>query len=449
METLAPRRRFDESKVKRNKGRFARKAVGALFRPPPALVRGTPEANVFRRHNDGDVTHVSDDGSQRMVYDEVTDQFDQQVRQPDGSWQSIGKRGKLQAYLLTKLGWRAGEQEDQDAPALAVDAVDVDSPDVSAPDASASATHSSIATPADDISALTPEQIRNAYNAVNAAGSVLSDPYTPPEDLAQVASNVADEQSLTPLQVLRAVDAHEASLYGDPNTNRIENRVVQHLAGADFPAPGGPLTTDGPAPAPLPATVVALPHQDTAPFPISDDFPTRTDTDMARIQREMEAQSGARTPAEIAAIRDYSVTAYQGMNECLRTGSGCDPNVIDRNNELESAMRPITEPVTVFRRMMLDNLPGVTSAADLQSLVGSDITDAGFTSTSLDPAQTQLFGNVRLQIAVPTGTRATVPGAHSVHSGEQEVILAPGTRYRVIDVDTSGTTPAVQLEVVL
>ncbi len=448
METLAPRRRFDESKVKRAKGRFAKKAVGAFLRPPK-VVRDTPEANVFRRHGDGDVTHVSEDGSQRMVYDASTGKFDQQMKQPDGSWSSIGQRSKLQTYLLTKLGWRVGDTEDQ--PSAQGDGDQPDAPDVSvAPDdqATTSTTHSSIATPNDDISTLTSDQVRAAYAAVNRSGDgeVLNDPYRPPSDLAQVAADVADAQSLTPLQVLRAVDASEAARFGDPNDNRRENAVVQYLDGADFPAPGGPLTTD--APVTRPATSTTLLHADTAPFPITEDFPTRRDTDMLRIQRDMESQGGARTTDETDAIHEYSVDSYTAMNDCLRTGNNCDPETIDRNDRLERAMRPTTEPVTVFRRMMLDNLPGVTSAADLQTLVGSDITDAGFTSTSLDPAQTEIFGNVRLQIAVPTGARATVPGSYSVHTGEQEVILAPGTRYRVIGVDASGTIPAVQLEVV-
>lgn len=335
METFAPRGRFDEKKHKRGKGgRFAKKAA-RFFVPPPLRSRRNPESNVFRRHNDGDVTHVSDDGTQRMVYDASTGQFDQQVQQPDGSWQSIGKRSKLQTYLLTKLGWRVGEETDQPPP-----------PDPNAPD-----------------------------------------PNAP-----------------------------------DPN------------------AAPPPTATPGPGP-----------HETTAPLAVDTDFPTRDAGDLEAIQSEMEASNPPPlTPEQEQAVRDYSVTAYHDMNTCLRTGQSCTAEANTQNGRLRDALRPLGRPVTVFRSTNLEHLGGAQSIDDLERLAGSDISDNGFSSTSLDPSVTEIFGNVDMQIEVPEGTPAIFTGSRAALPDEQELILGPRTRYRVLEVNrnTPSGRPAVRLQVI-
>jgi hypothetical protein len=334
MDTLARRGRYDEKKHKRGKGgRFAKKAA-RFFVPPPLRARNNPEANVFRQHADGDVTHVSEDGTQRMVYDAGTGQFDQQVRQPDGSWQSIGKRGKLATYLLTKLGWRVGEAEDQ-PPAAPASAPNPNAPDPNAPSAAPSA------------------------------------------------------------------------------------------------GPG--------------------PHESTAPLAVDTDFPTRDAGDLEAIQGEMESQNPPPlTPEQEQTVRDYSVTAYHDMNECLRTGQSCTAEANTRNGQLRDALRPLGEPVTVFRSTNLEHLGGATSIDDLERLAGFDISDNGFSSTSLDPSVTEIFGDVDMQIEVPAGTPAIFTGSRAAIQDEQELILGPRTRFRVLEVNrnTPSGRPAVRLQVI-
>lgn len=332
METLAPRRgRFEESKHKRGKGgRFAKKAA-RFFVPPPLRSQRNPESNVFRRHNDGDVTHVSDDGTQRMVYDAGTGRFDQQVQQPDGSWASIGKRSKLQTYLLTKLGWRVGEEDDQPPP-----------PDANAPDADADA---------------------------------------------------------PPVQI---------------------------------PAPSGP-----------------GPHESTAPLTIDTEFPTHDAADMEATQAAMEAGDPL-TPEQEQAVHDYSVTAYHDMNTCLRTGQSCTAEANTQNGQLRDALRPLGQPATVFRSTNLEHLGGAQSIDDLERLVGYDISDNGFSSTSLDPTATEIFGDVDMQIEVPAGTPAIYTGSRAALPDEQELILGPRTQFRVLEVNrnTPSGRPAVRLQVI-
>lgn len=340
METLARRGRFDEKKHKRGKGgRFAKKAA-KFFVPPPLRARRNPESNALRRHNDGNVTHVSDDGTQRMVYDASTGQFDQQVQQPDGSWASIGKRSRLQTYLLTKLGWRVGEEDDQPPP------------------------------PADD---------------------------TPDDSTA------------------------------------------------------GDSTPDGTMPTPDAASAGPGPHEAAAPLAVDTDFPTRDVSDLAAIQNEMESQNPPPlTPEQEQAVRDYSVTAYHDMNTCLRTGQSCTAEANTQNGQLRDALRPLGQPVTVFRSTNMAHIGGAQSLDDLERMAGFDISDNGFSSTSLDPAVTEIFGDVDMQIEVPAGTPAIFPGSRAALQDEQELILGPRTRYRVLEVNrtTPSGRPAVRLQVI-
>jgi hypothetical protein len=166
------------------------------------------------------------------------------------------------------------------------------------------------------------------------------------------------------------------------------------------------------------------------------------------------AQTTPRSPEQIMAMHNYSVTQYRNMNGCLRTGTGCDPETLARNAALESAMTPTTEAATVFRAMTLANLAGGVRPEDLDSLVGSEISDAGFTSTSLDPTQTEIFGaeqdSVDVQIEMPAGTPVVVPGNDAAIPEEQEVILPPGTRYRVVEASNPPPPgrPSIRIQVI-
>lgn len=350
-EEFAPRRRFDESKVKRNRGRFAKKVGKALLTGgvPASRLDKTAPAQVFARHEDGDVTHVSRDGKSRLQYDAATGRFNKQEIQDDGSWETTQSLSKLDAFLETALGWRVANDQDDGAGARAV--------------------------PAD----------------------------------ADADTEPSDTDTPEPAQ-----------------------------------APEPPETTPTPEPS------ETGPQADTAFLPVDSAYPTRDPADMERIT----GGTPTRTPEQTQAVRDYSVRGYRDMNSCLRTGNGCTPEVQARNAELESSATTTTESVTTFRAMTLANLGGGVSTDDLSSLVGSEISDAGFTSTSLDPAQTAIFGeeqdSVNVQIEIPAGSRVVYPGSDAAIQEEQEVILPPGTRYRVLESNTPPPPerPSIRIQVI-
>ena len=373
-EELARRRRFDESKIKRNKGRFAKKVGKALLTGgvPASRLDKTAPAQVFARHEDGDVTHVSRDGKTRLQYDAATGRFNKQEIQDDGSWETTQSLSKLDAFLETALGWRVANDQDDGAGVRAI-----------------------------------------------------------PADAADDEPNAPD-----------APEAPDTPVVPDAETTPSDTDTPEAAEAPEAPEPDETPPTSAPQD--------PGPQADAAFLPVDPAYPTRDPADMERIT----GGTPTRTPEQTQAVRDYSVRGYRDMNSCLRTGNGCTPEVQARNAELESAATTTTEPATTFRAMTLANLGGGVSADNLDSLLGSEISDAGFTSTSLDPAQTAIFGeeqdSVNVQIEIPAGSRVIYPGSDAAIQEEQEVILPPGTRYRVLESNTPPPPerPSIRIQVI-
>jgi hypothetical protein len=103
-------------------------------------------------------------------------------------------------------------------------------------------------------------------------------------------------------------------------------------------------------------------------------------------------------------------------------------------------MRPIPRDITVHRGA--DHLGfGLKSDSEIASLVGKTYEDRGFLSTSVG-GSAAFGGTVKLTIHAPKGTHAAYVGHGVNHSStgkpishfshENELILAAGTKYKVI-----------------
>lgn len=114
-------------------------------------------------------------------------------------------------------------------------------------------------------------------------------------------------------------------------------------------------------------------------------------------------------------------------------------------NDLIQIQEPLDEPRTVYR--------GGSKLPPME--VGDEFTDRGFSSTSEDESTADVFamapimrgepekGDV-LEITIPAGARALEVYSVYPHGAEDEVILPPGTTYRVTGVTDNG----YQVEVV-
>jgi hypothetical protein len=155
------------------------------------------------------------------------------------------------------------------------------------------------------------------------------------------------------------------------------------------------------------------------------------------------------------ALRRYTSMGYATINARMRGQTLLTGNYArsvqgqeDAKNadqyiaSMHAAMRPLTEPLTVYRGI---NRAGVlqlfnTSQPDAQD-VGTEFMDKAFVSTSRDSAEGYWHGQkggAMMEIHVPAGTPALDVVAALGHDlkNEEEVVLQDGAHFRLDSVDT-------------
>lgn len=137
------------------------------------------------------------------------------------------------------------------------------------------------------------------------------------------------------------------------------------------------------------------------------------------------------TPEEFSAIKAYTGSAYGQVNRKLRTGEFAVDTYLQAWTD--AAMHGLRKLPPwegwVVRGMSVDK----TTVAQLKQFyrVGAVVEETQFTSTSNAARGSGFGGNVRYRIHTKTG-RDVKP--ISSFKGEEEVLLAPGTKYRVLRV---------------
>jgi hypothetical protein len=158
------------------------------------------------------------------------------------------------------------------------------------------------------------------------------------------------------------------------------------------------------------------------------------------------------TPAQDKAVRFYQSPGYALMNGQLRglekTNIKADVSFNDAdlkraraaNTALKQAINdapPIDHDITVYRGFDANQFGDLT--------VGKTVTDKGFTSTSLtdDAGAVGKAGSKgQATIVLPKGTKAAA-------GSTRELILPPGSTFRVTKVTKRGGTTYVEMEYVL
>lgn len=161
------------------------------------------------------------------------------------------------------------------------------------------------------------------------------------------------------------------------------------------------------------------------------------------MQKNMSSTYGAWSPKQVTSIANYTASGYNSINGILRKDPSYTKsknnvetkNILLRAKNIQSAMYPIPRSIQVYRGTGANQFPGVTAHAsfdDIKKLEGKKFIDSGFVSTSVDPDKT--FSGVKLTIDVPEGTPAAYVDQVSSASGERELLLAAGTKFRVKSV---------------
>jgi hypothetical protein len=143
------------------------------------------------------------------------------------------------------------------------------------------------------------------------------------------------------------------------------------------------------------------------------------------------------SPAQKAAIRDYSDEGYLAINHALREGDVGEP-LRNRVRLLKAALGALPEfRGDVFRGAKID--PDLLSHYEN---VGATIVEPAFISTSRSPSKA-FKGNARFYILSKRGRRIE---RWSAYPDEEEVLFPPNTKFKVLEYARNGNDIEIFLE---
>lgn len=166
-----------------------------------------------------------------------------------------------------------------------------------------------------------------------------------------------------------------------------------------------------------------------------------TSSDATAMQKKMLA---APSSEQQNAIGAYTGSGYSTINALLRGKTAYGGNLdyyAEYAVSIQSAMKPITQSITVYRGTGPEQFPGLTYMSgfnDIKAFEGTVIKDPGFVSTSVY-SNTAFSNKVRMEIELPEGTPAMYVKAWSTLKGENEMLLAAGLKYHVVSVTNEGS----------
>lgn len=152
------------------------------------------------------------------------------------------------------------------------------------------------------------------------------------------------------------------------------------------------------------------------------------------------SRSSEYTSDHRAAISAYAGPGYKPLNQYLRRGGdpkSSDVPHADKWQRMADLLNEALDRTTVKRDLVVYR--GVRPGAIPKLQVGDEITDDGFISTSMDPGEAQGFaeglatngtGATVFQVSVPAGTHAV-----QANEDEHELVLRPGSTFRVVAID--------------
>jgi hypothetical protein len=297
------------------------------------------------------------------------------------------------------------------------------------------------------------ESIYTAYKTYTpGGGTYLSDT---PQAILTHAFEMADDlqktyPGITPLQVLRIVDAQGAIKFKAENGHLFEKKVVEFLT-----TPGGKgwhkkyeqekvakaeakvqAAKDAAEKAKLLAEAekAAKELENNQPALPADSglFSVITNNQAyAMAQRQQDADPWK--TGEKEALKKYTGGSYSAMNGALRHGGG-SPATISSNRKASAGMRPSDENILLHRGCDFRQLGIEGNANAIWGLTGKTLQDKGFMSTSVG-GRAAFGGTVEMVVQVPKGTLLSYVDYFSSNRGENEIILKPGTKYKVLRVE--------------
>lgn len=166
--------------------------------------------------------------------------------------------------------------------------------------------------------------------------------------------------------------------------------------------------------------------------------------------------NGSWKPADVPGLASnsgayhYSGGSYSKINAQLRkykspTGGANDKAIAQMDKEF-AAVPPLDHGIVTVRQMSTDGpFPGYPPPMD----AGAEFVDHGYSSTSKKTGTWS--GQVIMEVRIPKGGKVLDLNhtTKSQHSGEQEILLNRGTKYRIVSDAKSGDNRKIVVEVVV
>lgn len=239
-------------------------------------------------------------------------------------------------------------------------------------------------------------------------------------------------QEATELDVLRWLDIYGAKKFGVENEYLFEKKIVEWAA-----SPEGKSYIQAKLEAQkLEAMQPSLPADSNA-FQVID----------VHHAKAMQDRLEPWKPEEKSGLRTYTGGSYREMNSYLRgKQSTISPSLNTAIKNAENGMRAVDEPFLVHRGTGYKQFE-VHSYEEVLALVGKNVADKGFLSTSVG-GMAAFGGEVKMEIEVAKGTKGAFVKYISHFSGENEFIIAPGTKMKVLQVKKQGYQTVVRLRTI-
>ncbi len=176
----------------------------------------------------------------------------------------------------------------------------------------------------------------------------------------------------------------------------------------------------------------------------ASDFHPHTYKSARDQQSEYMAKSGTGwSAAEIAGLKVYSGSSYHQMNGWLRGEiATISPKLKQDIVNAQAGMRPLQSHHLLLRGTGWAQLPeGFRDPQAVKGLVGKTFADQGLVSSTVAGAKGVFSGAVRMEIEAPAGTMGAFIEDITQVKGENEMLLASGTKFQVISV--GGSSPTV------
>lgn len=298
-------------------------------------------------------------------------------------------------------------------------------------------------------------QMLDAYKSHGQASYLKATPeenYQAVLNVAHAFHNKPGAGTLSLSQVIDSIDQQQAQKLGVSNTGMLKQKITDWLAtpegkkaalslkpdagkvgtlGGDFVEPVKPSALKVPKGAKVPKVAGPGPYKAA-----QTGFTEHKHGKMLALQTSYQKSTGQQwTPEQTKAIKAYTSSSTY-INGWLRNGEHGYGETPQQAIHLQSAMLPIQENTSLSRGTDWVQLPeGFRTPELAKKLVGKTISDPGFVSTAIKGESHGFTSNpVMMHIEAPKGTM----GAYLEHvtsvSGEYEMLLAAGTKFKIISV---------------